>query len=202
MNEEQPKANRTGGRRKKGERPDWDGIKREWIAGQLSVNQIAKNFDVSVRAIAKYAESHGWTGRNLSQQVRDTAAAILIQDEGTDEGREAVDMAAARAVEVVRGHRKDLRRLADLRDTFIKLMEEGRESGGLPMVQKVTCLDDAKDFAATLESLARTTARLIPLERQAFNLDAEQETDAGDFLEKLRRGRERAQSLRDEDTEQ
>jgi hypothetical protein len=42
---------------------DWTQIKAEWLAGQVSLRQLARNHGVSARAIDKRAEKEGWPDR-------------------------------------------------------------------------------------------------------------------------------------------
>jgi hypothetical protein len=148
---------------------DWEGIEREYRAGQLSVVEIGRQFGISHTAINKRAKRDGWT-RDLTEKVRKEANARLVSAKvSTLNVRETIDTAANRVFELVTGHRKDLSQLNSLKRilaTRLAAYLSGEEPGG-------PFMSDKESPADVLEKLARTTARLIPLERQAFNLDSD-----------------------------
>lgn len=153
---------------------DWEAIEREYRAGQLSVREIARQHDVTEGAIRKKAKETGWS-RPLAGKVREAVSEKLLRADGTQEGTQAqradddaiVDAAARRVVEVVTSHRRDLAQLHGL-----KRILAGRLAAHLHgEMPDGPFMGDKESPADVLEKLARTTARLIPLERQAFSLD-------------------------------
>src|SRR3984957_3669508 len=96
-------------------RVDWEAIEREYRAGQLSVREIGRRYEVDEAAVRKHAKAEGWT-RALAAKVREAVREKLVRNVGPQDGphpirdAEIIDMAAARGVEVVRQHRATLSR--------------------------------------------------------------------------------------------
>lgn len=148
-------------------KPDWEAIEREYRAGQLSVSEIARQHGISHTAINKRAARLGWV-RDLTDKVRQTAAAKLVASEVSGINvRETVEVAASRVVEVVTSHRRDLAQLHGLKRVLAERLSTYLH-GGMP---DGPFIGEKESPADMLEKLARTTARLIPLERQAYSLD-------------------------------
>ena len=164
---------------------DWEAIEREYRAGQLSVREISRQYGVGAPSIVKKAAKLGWE-RDLSDSVRQAVKAKLVKEtaQGNTEGkqvntREAVEAAAARGVDIVLRHRRDIAKLDALRT---KLAEKAET-----LLDTVASIDALGNAAQAVESLGRTMARLVPLERQAFNLDAQPEGGGADTLSKEQR---------------
>jgi transposase-like protein len=148
---------------------DWELIGREYRAGQLSIREIARQHELSETAIRKRARKEGWA-RDLTAQVRERVRTELVRNEvrtpnAREPEREIIDAAARRGVEVVQGHRRDI--------AALRVLAERLASKATLLIEEVADLKDLDAATGCIESLARTEARLIPLERQAFNLDAE-----------------------------
>jgi len=151
---------------------DWEAIEREYRAGQLSVAEIARQHGLSHTAINKRAKKDGWL-RDLTERVRERVSAKLVSPEVSEANAEvAVETAAARGVEIVLRHRKDIARLRELREALTTKAEA--------LAPEVATLSQLSDAVTTVESLSRTISRLVPLERQAFNLDSGDDPKAGD----------------------
>lgn len=164
---------------------DWEAIEREYRAGQLSIREIGRTYGVGAPAIVKRAKKLKWE-RDLSENVRETVNAKLLKEtaagntSGNTSGntlnaRETVDAAAARGVEVVLRHRRDISTLDALKS---KLVEKAAT-----LLDGVASLDALGDAASAIESLSRTVGRLIPLERQAFNLNDKGDTPADGVIQ-------------------
>ena len=152
---------------------DWEAIEREYRAGQLSVSEIARQHGVSHTAINKRAKREGWV-RDLSKRVREEVSARLVSAEvSAPNAREAIEAAAARGVEVVRQHRRDI---SSINSLAVRLRAKAE---AMLDQEAVVDLKDLDTAAGIVESLARTTARLVPLERQAFSLDEKDGDDDG-----------------------
>jgi len=167
---------------------DWEAIEREFRAGQLSVSEIGRQHGVSHTAINKRAKRDGWT-RNLAARVREEVSARLVSEGVSEESlSETVKVAAERGVQVVMGHRTDLARmrgrtvrLGEVVDRVLDAHDAigrgepppDRLEHDLQLLGKQTVFD-------AVEAVSRTMARLVPLERQAFNLDAATDPTAGD----------------------
>ncbi len=153
---------------------DWEAIEREYRAGQLSVRQIAKMFGVSDPAILKRAKRDGWT-RDLAAKVREAVRTKLVSAEvSASNARDIVEAASDRGFAVVTSHRKDIEQLHGLKRVIALRLSSylhGEPTDGPFMGEKESPGD-------LLEKLSRVTSRLIPLERQAYALDAEPDSSS------------------------
>jgi hypothetical protein len=146
---------------------DWEAIEREYRAGQLSVVEIARQHLISHTAINKRAKKEGWV-RDLSAKVREAVAAKLVSSEVSGFNvRETVAFHADRGARIVLCHRKDVGQLralsVRLADRLAQVMDGVQPEG--------PCLGERESVSDVLEKLTRVSAKLIPLERQAFGLD-------------------------------
>lgn len=153
-------------------RTDWEAVEREYRAGVLSVREIAIGAGISHVAIVKMAKRKGWT-QNLAGRVKEEIAKRLVTAEVTNSPsgnlREIVEAAALRSVDVVLAHRRDIARhraIANRLDEELEA-ESAKETGGRLSL---------KERSAIFESLTRSRARVIVLERQAFGLDDDAKT--------------------------
>lgn len=155
---------------------DWEAIEREYRAGQLSIREIARAHGVTDTAIRKKARLEGWE-RALADKVRNAVREKLVRSDGSHSGShpqrandaEVVKVASERGFGVVTSHRRDLEQLHGLKrvlSTRLATYLAGGEADG-------PFLGDKESPGDLLEKLSRITARLIPLERQAHNLDEE-----------------------------
>ncbi len=157
---------------------DWETIAGEYRAGQLSIAEIARQNGCSRQAIIKRAKKEAW-GRDLSEQVRQEVSARLVTGTGTScNTHEAIETAAARGVEVVRQHRVHLAKLhyvsTLLLDGLVSALEALKE-GGKPDLSFLN--SPRESLSDVLMRISQCTAKLIPLERQAFNLNEKPEAD-------------------------
>lgn len=165
---------------------DWEGIEREYRAGQISEAAIARQFGVSRAAIQKRAKKNNWS-RDLTEKVRQEVAARLVA-EGLQPQREAatVEQAATRGVQLVLGHRSGLARLRTIAEKLagqldadsddIKEIEaaiEDETAGDKSGERRARMLKAVSlgSRAGIAQQLSQVLKNLIPLERQAFNLD-------------------------------
>lgn len=152
---------------------DWEAIEAAYRAGQLSIREIAKAHSISEGAIRKRAKAECWT-RALADKVREAVREKLVRSDGTQPSRtrtdaEIIETSAQIGFDVVTSHRRDLQQLHGLKrvlaDRLATHLHGGQPDGPL--------LGDRESPGDLLEKLSRVTARLIPLERQAHNLDAD-----------------------------
>ncbi len=145
---------------------DWEQVENEYRAGQIPVNEIARQAGVTPSAVRHRAKRYGWE-RDLSEQVRAATRAKLLSDVTpavTPHRTGAiVDAAADRGADVVRLHRRDL---ADLRGREQTLMAKFDA-----LVETVATVKDLAIVAGVLTDAAQVLGKRIPLERQAFSLD-------------------------------
>lgn len=178
----------------KGAKPkvDWEAIEREYRAGQLSVAEIGRQYGVSHPAILKRAKKLSWT-RDLSDKVRQEVTARLVTDEVTAASRgnpikakEAIELAATRGVELVRQHRGGLDRLRkiaeklaaqldadsdDIKEIEAAIDEETADDRSPERRNRMLKAVSLGSRAGIARELSQVLKNLIPLERQAFNLD-------------------------------
>lgn len=158
---------------------DWERIEAEYRAGQISLRGIARAHGVTEGAIRKKAKAGGWA-RALADKVRKQVSEKLVRSDGTHPqrartDREIVEAASLRGLEVVTSHRADIQQLHGLKRVLAGRLSDvlhGGSPGG-------PCLGEKESPGDLLEKLSRVTARLIPLERQAFNLDAGTDDEGG-----------------------
>ena len=166
-------------------RADWEAIERAYRAGQLSLRAIASAHGITEGAIRKKAKAESWQ-RALADKVRQAVREKLVRTDGetgTQHGTqpqrasdsEIIEGAALRGLTVITTHRKDLQQLHGLKRILAERLST--------FLQGVTpdgpCLGDKESPGDLLEKLSRITARLIPLERQAHNLDADPDEPIG-----------------------
>jgi hypothetical protein len=148
---------------------DWEAIEREYRAGQLSIRAIASEHGITDTAIRKKAKEFGWK-RLLADKVREEVREKLVRG-GSHEPRaddeDIIDGASSIGVEVVLSHRKDIGQLRGIASILAGRLAEYLQ-GGEPDGKFI---GDKESVGDLLEKLTRVRAKLIPLERQAFNLD-------------------------------
>lgn len=171
---------------------DWEAIEREYRAGQLSLREIARVHGVSDTAIRKKAKEKAWE-RDLTKQVQEAVRAKLVREDGSQGShpqrgtdRDIVQDTAARAVEVVRSHRRSLSQLNAIGDILAERLAQHLEG----IAPDGPGLGEKESPSDMLEKLSRTRQRAIQLERQAFNLDSQPDDDGaapsgGGALERL-----------------
>lgn len=167
----------------------WDQIKKEWLAGQLSLSEISRNFGPTRQAILKRAKTDAWLSRGtLVEEIRREIDSALAT--GEDPGKvtaevtpleqeEIIAGATKRGLAVVRAHRVLLNRLfGQVKVTLSDLEEMERIS--LDLLKNHRLKYRSKMVTAIIkgridgaDAISKILARAIPLERQAFSLDTE-----------------------------
>jgi hypothetical protein len=185
---------------------DWEAVKPEYRAGQLSNVALAEKYGCTETAIRKKAKRAGWQ-KDLSQKVREKVREKLVRTEvRTDNANDdqIIEEAAERGANVLRTHRRDIN---TFRAMVITLLEElkaltsnrediedlaqdiamfkkkqGDALSADHIQKKYTAIMKAVSLperSKVIQNLCNCLSRLVPLERQAFNLD---EGDSGDDL--------------------
>ncbi len=171
---------------------DWEAIEREYRAGQLSVTQVGRAYGVSHTAINKRAKKESWA-RDLTAKVREAASARLVSDGvvsasvSAPNARETIDVAAARVVDVVRSHRRDISVGRAMVATLMAELQGGTaDREAIEEAIEVETADDTNgqrrtamlravalpSRAGVVKALSEAMKHLVALERQAFSIDA------------------------------
>lgn len=178
---------------------DWEAVEREYHAGQLSVSEIGRQYGISHTAINKRAKKEKWN-RDLASRVQREVSARLVSEEVSNaNAKQAIETAAMRGVELVRQHRRALGRSQIIIEKLLAELESGTdnlyvieeaiedETAGdkdgkrRNMMLKAVSLSSRAQIAA---ALSVTIKNVIPLERQAFNLQtAGAESEPVDAIE-------------------
>lgn len=174
-------------------RTDWEMVEREYRAGTLSIREIAKNHGISDGAIRKKAKLSGWE-RDLSEKVNEKVRTELVRTEVRTQSaqteREIIEIAAATVVQVVRGHRVQIRQGQALVELLTKQLIDvaGKREDFEAEIEVMTADDKGQERynrlmkAISLEkhstiagNLAVASKTWIGLERQAFSIKDESE---------------------------
>ncbi len=157
---------------------DYGRIEPGWRAGQLSVQQLADEYQeatgqsVTIQAINKHFKKLG-IPRDLSAKIEAKAAAMVqaamvqgkVQIDGTETlPAEAaiISGAATNSANVQLSHRADIRIL--------------RNRAAEYEAELADCPDDLAKRASILKMLSETSVRLIDAERKAFGMDKDQQS--------------------------
>jgi hypothetical protein len=162
----------------------WDQIKSEWLAGQLSISDISRNYGPSRTAIRKKAKAYGWPARAaLADEVRMEIKSQLLTEAEVpgevppSEASEIVARASKRGVAIIRSQRKLLAQLLEVAGGTLKELEEMQlitretleKSPTKARAQLVAALTKAK--LDGMRAVSQVLSQAIPLERQAYSLD-------------------------------
>jgi hypothetical protein len=185
---------------------DWEGINREYRAGQLSVREIARAFAISDTAVHKKAREQGWQ-RDLTDRVRGAVSERLVRDAVPPEVQpqtddEIVEASAARGADVVRRHQRGLANAYDVAEKVLAELNEATEHAAeiAEVIEEETAGDDngkrrqmmlrAVNVSARAQAVATLSVafkNIVTVERRAFNLDDAREAAASDPLTELLR---------------
>jgi len=169
---------------------DWERVQRLYVAGQLTIRQIADECDVTHQSITKKARKEGWH-RDISAAIKERAKAKIAQidvaqliEESAQQSaflsaqtlKQAIEEASDVAAGVIIRHRADIR-LQQERAGRLEALFDG-------MLDKVpaTVKSDEGDVEAlnvgdvfklsqTLKAIVETRTKLIDKEREAFGIE-------------------------------
>jgi transposase-like protein len=177
-------------------RYDWEAIERDYVAGQISIREIARQHGCNDAAIHRKARRLGWE-RDLSAVVRKTVRSKLARS-GVSSARvskrkvsdkEIIEQAAERGAQVVSLQRKDIASLRELEEQLIAELKDGPKKLYITqyqgeIVSKEVSLTVA-ERAQAANNLANVQHKRIALERQAYNLDDDLGQVVKDIVSKL-----------------
>jgi len=162
----------------------WEEIKQEYVLGQLSIAAISRTYGPTRQAIMKKADKLGWA-RNMADDVRasvkkKTIEAELQHEVTADNYTDAIDKYGELGAGVIGGHKilfsNILRRCGvtlERMDRGDMIMDELASGKRIRKTLVIAAELALKDQNTTLKTVAEVVAKIVPLQRQAFNLDAE-----------------------------
>lgn len=181
--------------------PDWERIELLYRAGLLSVREIAASQGITHGAINKRAKRDGWV-RDLKAKIKAKADSLvskslvstLVSMDTIKSERDTVEANAQVIAGIRIGHRTDIgryRRLAnklldelegltdnrDLFDALGELLQTPDDNGMDKLNDLYRKVIDLPTRTKTLKELGETLKNLIALERQAYDVGAEQPND-------------------------
>jgi len=147
---------------------DWEGIEREYRMGQKTLNVLSTEYGIHSSNICRRAKKWGWTQDKSDEVRRRTNAALLAQrKKKRNNPTEAdLDLAVSTNVKVIKGHRKTIVSLNKFIAGIFKRLHEHEEAEPESDLKK-----DVRFRISSIKELSFAIKNLIPLERQAFNLD-------------------------------
>jgi len=156
---------------------DWERIERLYIAGQLTLRQIADECDVNVASITKRAKKAGWQ-RNLETAIKERTKAkvsaidvsALVEQSAVESARKsaqtiktAIEQASDVAAGIVLKHRATAKLGHERAAAIEALLDE--EMG------KAEGVRDIATVASAFKALVEARGKLIAIERQSFGLE-------------------------------
>jgi len=171
---------------------DWDAVFCEYRKGQLSIVQIAKQFNITEGAIRYHSKKERWT-KDLADQVRDGIRDELLQSnlrgsgDSTPSDAEIVKTGINQGVKIITIHRDDVVRVKNIVTTLREQLIEDIASRDILEEDILAATADPKYFKrqqhmmravalpthiSSVNALANALKTLIGLEREAYSLDA------------------------------
>lgn len=151
--------------------PDWEAVERAYRAGSLSLRDIAEKYGTKESTIRSRAKKHGWQ-RDLTDQVKTATKAKLSRKASRSDSAQSsvrddaqiVDEASDEAADVVLAHRVVLSRWRSIAAKLCSALDD----------MEVT-EENHGEFARSLNSGVDAQLKVIKGERQAYNLDTEED---------------------------
>lgn len=156
---------------------DWEQVEKLYIAGMLTIQQIADTCKVSTSQIKAKAKQHNWQ-RNLAAAIAERARAKVSQidvadlieqsskesaEQSAETIKKAIEEASNITAGVIRRHRKAIKDTEE-RAASIEAILDGTLS-------QAAEIRDVVAATSALKALADVRKTLITLERQSYNLD-------------------------------
>jgi hypothetical protein len=163
---------------------DWDKVELDYRAGALSLGSICNFHNITRQQLMGKVSSGAWT-RDLMSQVRaEVNERLFMSRQREEQGKDHVAIAAQVTIDVVMGHRRDIRHL---REIFVKTLDRINEIVEVDLSDPSQLEDSAEvlrslnsrailgrnqGVVGAIDTLASAYQRIIALERQAFGLDS------------------------------
>jgi len=137
---------------------DWETIEKAYRIGQVSIREIARQHDIQASSITRRAKKGKWQ-RDHTDEIRQRTRATLLQrnKKNNKPTPEDIEIAVQTNVEIVRQHRKIIERTMAFANRLLDTAE----------AKEIDTKVDNRVFLSITQGLAK----VIPLERQSFNLD-------------------------------
>lgn len=175
---------------------DWEQVERLYIAGQLTIRQIADECNINAASLTRKAKKEGWQ-RDLSAEIeartKAKIAAIDVAELVEQSAREsahksaqtiksAIESASDVAAGVELRHRAGLRLDAERADRVEAIFDEHMSAA--------ESVRDVSTLAQALKTLVEARARIRDQERTIYKLDKDRPADTGLSKESVERLRE------------
>jgi len=178
----------------KKKKPDWEAIWCDYRAGVLSVREVARVHSVDASYLLRKANKLG-VKRDLTKRVKEAVNTKLVHGSvhtpGTSDD-DIVEKESSRVVDVVMLHRKDIQdtreavrilrdqliestlNITEIEEEIVKETEDDRGANRRNQMLKAVSLLSSSSI---IGNLTNAISKLIPLERQAHNLNDEEDTE-------------------------
>jgi hypothetical protein len=187
---------------------DWDAVERDYRTDTFTLRELALKHGVTHTTISRRAEKGGWT-KDLTKAIRQATNSKLVQQtvqqKCTSAHQGATDTVLAAAeinTSVILAHRAGLRRLSTIKEKLLDQIEQavGNMEDLAEIIELVRKEDDkgvdkANDalrkamgrsgLVDDLKKLAEVDEKVRKGEREAFNIQSEQESAGQDAMEGL-----------------
>lgn len=156
---------------------DWERIERLYVAGQLTIKEIAKECGVSDSQVRAKARGQGWL-RDVSGAVKERTKAkiaaidvsALVEQSAQESAqksaaliRDAIEQASDVVAGVIVRHRADIRIQQERAQRLEAILDE--------KMGDAESIADAFKLAQTYKALIEAKSKLIDKEREAFNIN-------------------------------
>lgn len=169
---------------------DWERVQRLYVAGQLTIRQIAEECGVSDSQVRARAKKEGWQ-RNLGEAIRQRAkskiASIDVQalvEQSAHESaqksaaliQEAIEQASDVAAGVIVRHRADIRLQQD-RASRLEALFDSMIDKVPPTIKDVETgvealnVGDVFKLSQTFKAIVESRSKLMDKEREAFGIE-------------------------------
>lgn len=164
---------------------DWEAVERLYVAGQLTIRQVADECGINLSTLKAKAKKLGWT-RDLSEAIEartkakiaaiDVAALVeKSAQQSADKSAHTIQSAIEQASDVAAGivikHRASVRLELDRAQAIEALLDEHMNSA--------EGLKDIGVVAQTYKTLVEAKSKLRDQERTIYGLDKDKPADTG-----------------------
>ena len=164
---------------------DWEAVERMYVAGQLTIRQVADECGINLSTLKAKAKKLGWT-RDLSEAIEartkakiaaiDVAALVeKSAQQSADKSAHTIQSAIEQASDVAAGivikHRASVRLELDRAQAIEALLDEHMNSA--------EGLKDIGVVAQTYKTLVEAKSKLRDQERTIYGLDKDKPADTG-----------------------